>query len=103
MFWRKSRTIRDLSAVVNALEDDLAAERKITDSLQKALALTADPKNYSAERVDDLIRKARMDADAPVVQAPDGEYIAPASYDWERLAHDIYDTYGDQGGASGEW
>lgn len=84
MFWSKRRTIRQMSHAIMDLHDQLDAERKITDSLQRALVAAVDPNR-----------------DDPFVIMPDGEPVAPEAYDWERLAHDIWDN--ETGGASGSW
>lgn len=101
MFGWKWRTIQRMGREIAALELELAAERKITDSLQKALVVAADPSRAYEDAVEEAIAVAATDYDAPVVQAPDGEYIAPGSYDFERLAHEMWDN--ETGGSSGAW
>lgn len=91
----------ELLAVIDNLTAELDAERAISEGLRKGLVMAVDPFNMSGERIEAMMSDAATDPDSPVVQMPDGEYIAPGSYDWERLARDIIDT--EQGGASGEW
>lgn len=110
MFYKSKRKMRrqgvidELTQQVADLTERLAAERKVNDGLQKGIILACDPRSASADRVVEVMEQAATDVDAAVVQAPDGEYIAPEAYNWERLAWDIYDNeQGSQGGASGSW
>lgn len=109
MFGRKARAIRSLMRTINQIEHEVAAEIAINEGLRKALVLAMDPNGHSAEAVQKVI-DAADDANAEIVKAPDGEFIAPAAYDWERLAHEMRDHYRDgfkrpedQGGASSSW
>lgn len=100
----KRRTVRSLAEQVEKLTAELEAERKVNEGLQRGIILACDPRNTAAERVEEAIQRAAVDPDAPVIQMPDGEYVAPAAYDWERLAHDMLGAEEDEpGGASGSW
>lgn len=105
MLYRRSKKARlaSLIAATERLEMELEAERAISTQLQAALRLAMDPNQTVTERIDELIERASTDMDATVVQAPDGEFIAPQAFDWERLAHDIYDSETETGGAGGTW
>lgn len=95
MWFRKRNTLRRLADAHVKLVGELEAEQAINAGLRKALVIAADPYNASADRVQELIDRAH-DADEQIVQAPDGEYIAPEAFDWERLAHDMRDQYREQ-------
>ncbi len=62
----------NLAREVVRLERELAFERSLGDTYRKIAPET--------------IQKA---IEASVVQMPDGEFIAPAAYDWDRLARDM--------------
>lgn len=107
-FGRK-RVIRELECQVAKLTTLLKVEREINATMRKSLALAVDPRNMSADRIQALMDEPgaheRMAAALPptAVRMPDGEIVLPQAYNWERLAHDMYDRREDQGGASGEW
>lgn len=102
-FFTAKRTIRRLERALVQAESDLAVERRMNESLRYSLQCAVN--RYAAQ---DYAIEDVQDAAAVIVQAPDGEFIAPAAFDWDRLAHDIvrdyYNQFGDdQGGASGSW
>lgn len=101
MFGNKRRTIKRMSADIIKLIDENEAKDYAISGLQKALAYAADPFNMISAQ--EAVERATA-ADAPVVQMPDGEYVAPGSYQWEKLAQDIIDfEERQQGGASESW
>lgn len=89
-FWRKF-VVRRLEAEIARLEAELAAERKISDKLVMSLTQVSDPENWSSTAnwyvEDEPAVIEVMDETGEVVEA-----IAPAAYDWQRLAWDIYDS-----------
>lgn len=103
MFGAKARTITRMAREIMRLQHECDAKDAAIASLQKGLAYASDP--FNMIRIQDKIEQQL--GEAPVVSFPDtaGEPIVPGAFDWERLAHDIYDaeTDGGTGGASGSW
>lgn len=94
MLRRTRRTVRSLAKQVEELTDALEFERSLNEQLRNGLVECA-----GREITPETVQKA---IEASVVQMPDGEFVAPAAFDWDRLARDIEEADG-QGGASGSW
>ncbi len=68
-----------LAREVVRLERELVFERSLSDSYREALRRSITP---------GAVQEA---IEASVIQMPDGEYIASAAFDWDRLARDMQD------------
>lgn len=86
---RTRRTVRSLAAQVAKLTELLENERSINEQLIQGLVDCA-----RREITPETVQQAIEDA---VIQMPDGEYVAPMSYNWEKLAHDMKD-HDERGG-----
>ncbi len=81
---RTRRTVRSLAKQVEELTEALENERSLNEQLRDGLIQVA-----RREITPETVQKA---IEAAVVQMPDGEFVAAAQYDWERLAHDMFDN-----------
>lgn len=89
---RTRRTVRSMAEQVAELTQALEFERSLNEQLRNGLIECA-----RREITPETVQKAIEDT---VIQMPDGEFVALAAYDWDRLAQDMGD---ETGGASGTW
>lgn len=100
------RTVNSLAAQVAELAQALEFERSLNEQLRNGMLQVARreiaiPAFEQPLGNEDLAEIYGTD-EPPVIQMPDGEYVAPAAFDFERLAQAIMED-GDTGGASGTW